>query len=208
LSTSSTQSRHEVVVPFPVPRERLLPVSAVRSTLIASSLRTLRECGRFDAYLATLDPAWHEAILHAVAGVWLPIEAGLAHYTACDRLGFSVTQQLANGRAVGDRIQGTFLSSMVRAAKGVGTTPWSAVAYSGKLYSRLFEGGGICVTKLGPKEARVEIANNPLVSVSYFRNGLRGLYQVAIELFCSKAYVTDVPGGALERSCAMKISWA
>jgi hypothetical protein len=152
-----------------------------------------------------LDPKWQEPIFHAVAGVWLPIEAGLAHYRACDEMNLSAAEQIAIGREVGDRIQGTFLASMVRAAKGVGVTPWSAMAYSGKLYARLFDGGGISVAKLGPKEARVEIARNLCSGIAYFRSGMRGLYQVAVELFATKAYVLDATRGTQEDSCTMRI---
>jgi hypothetical protein len=197
----------EVVVPFLSPREKLAPAKSVRSTLVASSLNRVREHGHLEAYLANLDPQWTDAIFHAVAGVWLPIDAGAAHYQACEKLRLPAAEQLEIGREVGDRIQGTFLASMVRAAKGVGVTPWSAVAYSGKLYARLFDGGGIAVVKVGPKEARVEIARNVLTGNSYFRSGLRGLYQVAIELFCAKAYVVDAARVSADDSCTMKISW-
>jgi len=198
----------EVIVPFPGPIESIGATTRVRSTLIASSLRSVREHGHFDAYIAHLDAAWRETILHSVAGVWMPVAAGNAHYRACDALQLSPVVQVQIGREVGDRIQGTFLASMVRTAKGAGLTPWRALAYTPKLYDRLFEGGGMAVVKLGPKEARVEMANNPIVGVGYFRNGLRGLYQVAIELFCTKAYVTNIPKLATDTSCALKISWA
>ena len=197
----------EVVVPFKVPRDQITPATRVRSTLLASSLRALRDRGMFDAYAAKLDPQWRAPILEAVAGVWLPLEAGLAHYRACDALGFSASEQVEIGRAVGDRVHGTFLATMIRTAKNAGVTPWTAVGYSGKLYERLFEGGGGCeVTKIGPKDARSELVNNPILGIAYFRNGLRGLYQAGVELFCRKAYVNELTSG--ETSAVLKISWA
>ncbi len=205
---SVAMAEPEVIVPFPAPVEDLAQVTKVRSTLIASSLRSVREHGHIDAYLGKLDVAWHETILHSVAGVWMPVAAGTAHYRACDALQMSPVEQMQIGREVGDRIQGTFLASMVRAARGAGITPWRALDYTHRLYNRLFEGGGMAVVKLGPKEARVEMASNPIVGVSYFRNGLRGIYQVAVELFCTKAYVTNIPSYGTETSCALKISWA
>jgi hypothetical protein len=198
----------EVIVPFARPREKLVAASKVRSTLLTSSLRSVRSHGFYDKYIAALDPSWREPILQAVAGIWLPLEAGLAHYRACDSLGLSAVEQMEIGREVGDRIQGTFLASMVRAARGAGVTPWNALGFTGKLYERLFEGGGIRVTKLGPKEAHSEMVGNPFASLGYFRNGFRGLYQVGVELFCTKAYVVDVPKLGTDSSCVMKISWA
>jgi hypothetical protein len=194
----------ETVVPFPSGRAQL-PLH-VRSTLVASSIRSLRERGAFDRYAAVLEQPWKNTILESVAGVWLPLEAGAAHYRACDAVGFSVADQLAIGREVGARIQGTFLGTMIRAAKGVGATPWVGFQSTHKLYSRLFDGGGCRVMKLGPKDARLEIAGNPLVQVAYFRNAMRGLWQVAVELFCEKAYVTEVALG--DTDYQVKVSWA
>ena len=117
----------EVIVPFALPREKLPLATQVRSTLVASSLRSVRGHGFYDRYVALLDPGWRDAVLHAVAGVWLPLAAGVAHYKACDALGVSPAEQMEIGREVGDRIQGTFLASMVRVAKGAGVTPWDAL---------------------------------------------------------------------------------
>jgi hypothetical protein len=195
-------------VPFVVPREQLTKATGVRSTLIASSVKSVRARGLFDRYLEGLDAQWRDTILQTVAGIWLPLGAGVAHYRACDALGLSAAEQYAIGREVGDRVHGTFLSAMVRAAKSVGVTPWNALAYTGKLYERLFEGGGMCVERLGPKEARCEMANNAIAGIPYFRNGFRGLYAAGVELFCTKAYVQDVAKQSTPTSCVMRISWA
>lgn len=196
----------EIVVPFPAPRERLRLAVKIRSTLIASSVRAIRERGRFDDYVAQLPDAWRDLPVRAIVGAWLPIDAGLAHYRACDALGFSVRDQVANGRETGDRIHGTFLGTMVRAAKTVGVTPWSALSYTPKLYERLFDGGGFCITKIGPKDAHAEMACNPLAANAYFRNAHRGLWQAAIDLFCEKSYVTEM--GRTGDSYTVRISWA
>ena len=196
----------EIVVPFPVPREQLQPPRHIRSTLIASSLRSIRDRGLSDAYTPLLDPGWKTTILESVAGVWLPAAAGLAHYRACEALAFSPLEQLAIGREVGDRLHGTFLGTMIRAARGAGVTPWTALSYINKLYERLFDGGGCSVIKTGPKDALMEMAQNPLVAIPYFRHAVRGLWQVAIELFCRKAYLLEVD--ATETECRMTVSWA
>jgi hypothetical protein len=198
----------EIVVPFTAPRACMTPATAARSTLIASSLKSIRERGLFDRYVDNLEPGWREPLVHAVAGVWLPIAAGVAHYRACDALGLTSAVQFEIGREVGERVNGTFLAAMVRVAKTVGVTPWNGLAYSGRLYTRVFSGGGICVTRIGPKEAFCEIVRNPVAGVPYFRNGLRGVYTVACELFCTKAYVHELPTRSTETSCSMRMSWA
>jgi hypothetical protein len=112
------------------------------------------------------------------------------------------------GTDVGGRIQGTFLGTMVRAAKGAGVTPWVALANSRKLYDRLFQGGDIAVVKIGPKEARVEIAGQPLCPIAYWRGGFRGVYQAALTLFCTKAYVTEMSRTITGTSMVMRVAWA
>jgi hypothetical protein len=203
---SAREDSEEVVVPFPLPREQLARPTRVRSTLIASSIRALRDRNLFDVYKAALHPAYRPVVLECVAGTWLSFEAGLAHYRACDSLGLSTMDQISIGREVGDRIHGTFLGTMLRAAKTVGVTPWTGFPYTAKLYERIFDGGGCCVTKVGPKDARMEVAGNPMVGIRYFCHGMRGLWQVALELFCRKAYLVELE--QTPTSYRVKVSWA
>ncbi len=199
-------AREEIVLPFAVPRNLIMPPKNVRSTLIASSLRAIRDHGRFDQYASLLPREWRDLPTRAIAGVWLPIDAGIVHYRTCDALNFTSLEQLAIGRETGDRIHGTFLGTMIHAARGAGVTPWIALMSARKLYERLFDGGGICVVKVGPKDARVELVENPLNGIPYFRNAMRGLWCVALELFCNKAYVNEI--GRTETSCKARIAWA
>ena len=69
-------------------------------------------------------------------------------------------------------------------------------------------GGGISVTELGPKDARVDMVGNALCDVDYFRTGMRGVYQAAVQLFCASAYSVELGRGRAPRSTAMRISWA
>ncbi len=198
----------EPFLELPAPRELLTPPLHVRSTLIASSLRSLREHGVIDEYLSKVDARWKDALLESVAGVWLPIEAGLAHYGACDALSLTAAQHFDIGREVGERVNGTFLGMMVRTAKSAGATPWTALAPGRSAVSTLgsSNGGGICVGKSGPKDAKWELVVNPLARFSYFRDGARGMWASAIELFCRKAYVSEV--GRTDTSLKLKIAWA
>jgi hypothetical protein len=205
-AAESRRADEEVVVAFPSSRERMHFPRNIRSTLIASSLRSIRERGRFDEYMSLLEASWRDVPTRAIAGVWLPFEAGVAHYRACDRLGYTLGEQLAVGREVGRRVQGTFLGTMIRGAKNAGLTPWVGLANTRRIYERLFDGGGCCVTRVGPKDARMELACNPIVSIAYFRNAMRGLWQVAFEFFCSRAYVTEID--RTEASYKVRVAWA
>jgi hypothetical protein len=62
------------------------------------------------------------------------------------------------------------------------------------------------VVKVGPKDARMELVGNSVVGIPYFRNAMRGLWAVALELFCTKAYVNEI--GRSETTYKVRISWA
>ena len=109
-----------------------------------------------------------------MAGVWLPIETARVHYLGCDRLGLTLDQQLEMGRAVGGHAQGTVLGTLVKAAKGVGVTPWTIMPHFDRLWRRAVDGGESTVVRLGPKEVRAAFLGCELLDIPYFRNGLRG----------------------------------
>ncbi|MEY4550482.1 MAG: hypothetical protein RL685_6677, partial [Pseudomonadota bacterium] len=80
------RSEGEALLEFPYPLE---PITAIRSTLITSSLASLRLRDLLPQYEAAQQSAHRETILRCVAGEWLPLEVGFAHYRACDALGLS-----------------------------------------------------------------------------------------------------------------------
>jgi hypothetical protein len=201
--------QHEIICPFPVPRAALGACKSVRSTLLTSSLETLRKNERLEEYTRVIAPEHKETILSTVAGIWLPIEVACAHYDALERLGFTPGEALANGYAVGEKVNGTFLGTMVKMASSTGVTPWFALGYIGKMYARLFDGGGgTTVRKLGPKDAYTEIAGLPLAAYPYFRHAARGMIQAACDLFCTKSYAHEADHRVSSLSIAVRVSWA
>jgi hypothetical protein len=197
----------EIVVPLSVPRERIQPITQFRSTLLTSSLKSIQDRSLGDRYLAALPAHHHDAVRACIAGVWLPIELGLAHYEACDALGLSTQEQLAIGREVGLKIQGTFLGTMIKLAKGAGVTPWLCLGQYQRLWDRLMIGGGVLVTKHGPKEARVEFPNMVFTRIPYFRTAFRGVNAASCELFCTRAYVEEIKKLCSHVSLGYRISW-
>jgi hypothetical protein len=184
-------------------------VTHVRSTLIASSVQTLRARGLLDAYLAALPRDLHPTVLEAVAGSWLPLSVGMAHYAAADTLALSSIEQFNNGREVADRVQNSMLGTLVRAAKNMGVTPWTGLGMFQRMCDRMLFGGAGAVYKTGPKEARVEAHGIPLVRWAYFRNSWRGMFAGSGELFCTKLYVTELSTSPTsDVPFVMRIAWA
>lgn len=198
----------EVLLALSEARDKILPATHIRSTLLLSSVQSLRSRGLFDQYVQHLDPAVREAIITSVAGLWLPMNLGVLHYRACEALRLSLVQAAAIGHDVGNRIQGSFLGVVVRAARGSGVTPWTILAQCGRLFDRTFQGGGgVSVHKLGPKEARVELVGLPVLAIPYFRHAYRGAFSAGLELFSEKVYVLEAAKKLGEMDCAYKISW-
>jgi hypothetical protein len=193
---------------LPLLRDRRDVATHVRSTLLLSSIQSLRAQGLGPRYEALLARAAHDAVLGCVAGVWLPMQLGLAHYEACEAMRLTPEQQEAQGRQVGERLHGAMLGVVARAARGAGVTPWSLLGRMDLLWERVIQGGaGPSLVQLGPKEARVELVGLPLLDVPYVRRAYRGLFQVALQTLCSKVYVTDVRVAGVHVA-AYRVSWA
>jgi hypothetical protein len=199
----------EIILPFPAPPESLGYANEVRSTLIASSVQGLRARGLFERYEAHLTAEHRALILESVAGQWLPIAVGFAHYSACDKLGLKANEQFEMGASVSHMIHGTFLGAVVRVAKTAGVTPWTLLPNGNRLYGRILRGGGgTQVTRLGPKEARVELSGIPMLGIPYYRNALRGIYHAAVALFCRQAYVRESERSASpQTSAVLRVAW-
>jgi hypothetical protein len=178
-----------VILRFPAPLAELDPASEIRSTLIASSIQALRSHGHIERYSALLPEQYHDKVLHCIAGQWFPLAVGFAHYQACEQLGLSMEQQREIGSDVSHRIHETFLGVVVKMAKGVGVTPWTALGRGNQLYARILRGGGSQMTRLGPKDAQIELGRLPLLEIPYFRTAALGMYQTAIGLFATRAHV-------------------
>jgi hypothetical protein len=200
--------REETLVPLPAPRAQIASATRFRSTWIVSSLDALREAGHFDRYLIKLGFENRDAILETVAGAWLPMATARAHYDACDRLGLTSEQQLAMGRAVGKRTQASIMSTVVKAARGIGITPWAILPQMPRLWMRGVDGGSAAaIHRLGPKEARVEFVACELLDVQYFRNAIRGVLLGSSTLFCERGYVHELPQRRAG-DVAFRLQWA
>jgi hypothetical protein len=195
----------EVLISLP---ETMRPVSAVRSTLIQSSLESLRNRGHYDRYLKLVDPRFRDRILGTIAPEWLDMELALAHYGACDALALGHEELLEIGEAVGERIQGTFVAMIVRRARVLGLTPWVPLAQLQRLWDRLMTGGGVSLVRTGSNEARAEVCLLPLAQFAYFRAGFSGVISSAIKLGAGRnVNIRVLPSVQHEQRCVFRCSW-
>lgn len=206
LSQVVPRNDGELILDYPKPLEA---TTAIRSTLITSSLDSLRARGLFERYEALQTSAHRETILKCVAGEWLPLDVGRAHYEACDALGLSQEQQIGIGKDVSRRIHDTFLALIVKMARGVGVTPWLLLPKGNVMQSRLYVGGGIRIWKHGPKAAKVELARMPLQDIPYVRWGTVGVYTAAVELLAKSVATRIVRTESSDpaRLLVLRIEW-
>ncbi len=93
-------------------------------------------------------------------------------------------------------------------ARSAGVTPWTGLSQFERLWNRVLDGGGVAVYRVGPKDARVEIAALPLVDIPYFRNAFRAFIVAGCSIFAAKVYGKDVPSAREKGRTAYRISWA
>jgi hypothetical protein len=186
----------------------LHPVTHVRSTLLQSSLHTLRGRGHFEAYVAELEASYHDDILHTLAPTWLPIRAGVAHYRACDALSLHADELLAIGSAVGDRIQGTFMRTLTQSARAAGLTPWTLLTHFRRLWDRLFQGGSVSLARVGPKDALIEVRCAVLPRFEYFRHAFCGVVSAGVRFGGARtAFVRAVAWDSVADCLVMRAAW-
>jgi hypothetical protein len=197
----------ELIVPHAVPLARVPLMSKVRGTVLLASVRALRSRGYGDAYLALLPPRFHEAIQTLNAVTWLPGELAMAHYEACDRLALARPTIEAIGAESGIFVNQTLLSLVGKVSKESGVTPWFPLSQAGKLRERAWVGSSMAVWKIGPKEARLDWVQQPVMRFPYLRMAFAAFAQAICSLFAMTVYVREIPSRTTETETSYRISW-
>lgn len=199
------EAAREVIIPHTDP---IRPATHVRSTLIQSSLATLKTLGHYERYLSHVDPAQREEIVGTIAPSWLPIHVGVAHYRACDALGLSGAELLTIGETVGDRMQGAFMETLTRAARAMGVTPWLLLKRFDVLWGRLLQGGSIELTKEGLKDLTIEVRAARLPQFEYFRTAFCGVVKAGFKYVGVRtAYVRITSWDEARDRFVMRAAW-
>jgi hypothetical protein len=74
-----------------------------------------------------------------------------------------------------------------------------------RLWDHVFIGGGISVTKLGAREARVDLVGFPGWRFRYSRIGMRGVLAGITEMHCAKTFVQEI--AVTPTSGALRMTW-
>lgn len=196
----------EVVIAHPPSGTRTEPVTRVRSTFIAAGIAVLRARDLFDRYVSALSDDDRPALLCTVAGSWVTLALAMAHYRACDALELHHFDAMAIGSEVGARAHDSVLLGVKHLAVPADVTPWTLFAQYDRLWARSLDGGGFRVLRAGPKDAVIEVQQNPLAASPYYRATFCGVNLAALNLMTKKAFVRELPmPGA--HSFSVRASW-
>jgi hypothetical protein len=200
LATMTATTRTLIELP-PV----IEPATAVKSSLLQSSLSALERLGLSDRYFALLKPDDAHAIRNLVLGDWNPMELGMAHYHAIDQLGLSAAQSKQNGRVVAEKVQVGFAGIVFRSL-GTAITPLDALVRTPAFFSRLIHGGAVTLMQRGPKDARIEIVAIPIGRYEYVRDAWAGMFEATLGLLTHKTYARNSSPRGSDR-VVLDLSW-
>lgn len=186
----------------------IVPATAIRASVVATSRLAIRAMGRDDDYFAHLDPAHKEAIVNVSGVGWLPIDVAYAHYGAAEALGLTPEEQREMGRQVAVRLRDSYAGSIIRSLRAIrALSPHSVLSRFPVAWERLVQGGGARVYELGPKEIRVECLRTRIAGYGYVREGWAGMFEGTLSLVSRSVHVTELPAFRGPDRCAYLVAW-
>ena len=146
-------------------------VTEVRTLVVQSSLAELKAHGYYERYAKCIAPATREDLESRVAPGWIPVAMVVEHYQACENMSLSNEELSAMGQSVGERLQSATLVTPAKKSREEDFDLWQIEAQIHRMWQRLYRGGSVQVTKLGPKEKHLEQRGYPMNHFRYYRQG-------------------------------------
>lgn len=158
---------HEIVIPH---EPEIRPMTAIKHVVLQSSLTNLEAAGHFARYASQASPELIQEIRTGLASAWSPIELAHAHYKACDALMLSSDELQHLGQRVGHKLQSTALVTSAKKVRDDDYDIWNAAGSMHRMWARMYQGGSVQVSKLGPKEKLLELRGFPLLCYRHYRH--------------------------------------
>lgn len=183
----SSRGRSEVPLLVDYRSDEGSRVTAVRSTLLSSSLATLREHGHFERYFERLPHRYREDVLGALEHEWLPVGVADVHYATCDSLGLSDAELTHIGERACARLLEAFrVAPFHPGRESEAVTPWLPLAHYGRLFRGLLRGGTCMVGGIGPRDALVRANGASFFATDYFRSAYHAVLRGAVARFANE----------------------
>lgn len=204
-----TERDWETVLALPGPVSQIAPAKSLRGTVIATSLGMAREHGFEAKYFDHLAAEYHGIVREVQPLSWVPMEVVIPHYRAMAYVFPGTERQIENGRVSSERTQNAYLRTVVRALQATGhVTPLTGLKRLPAIFGRMLNGGGgVAVYGIGPKDARIELVNYPLLEVAYVRNGWQGMFESALSLMSRRVVVKQDAKYRGVHNAAYVVSW-
>jgi hypothetical protein len=201
---ASEKGEDTTLPPLPEPQDLIAPATRFRSTWVVSSLEGLRERGFFDRYERRL-VGHRDAILSAIAGVWLPVDVVRAHYEACEELSIPDTEYVLMAKT-GSQVRQAWWSRLIAEAQHPQATPWTALHLMHRGWARAADGGAVGVYRLADNRARMDYVGCSLFEIPYFRRAVRFMIQFLVAHNAARATVRDL-SERKAHTCSYLINW-
>jgi hypothetical protein len=195
----------EVFLPFR--NSPVVAISEVRSTLIMAGIQAVRAQGLFGPYSESLSSGVREQIAGLAAGIWVPVEIAVAHYSAMDRLGIDQSVIEALGADVAARTWKHILAPVFARSKRIGPKPWEALSHAQETVQLNWRGGDVRIFKEKPTQALYEWAGQPCADIPYFVTSFGSFMRELLKLFSSRAYQHVVPERCSSTTIALRLVW-
>lgn len=201
----SAFSAREIVIPH---TPEAGPVQAVRNTVILASFAALKAHGHHERYLQLIRADLLEQLVAgSLAPGWIPVELAHAHYEACDGLQLGPEQFDAIGKSAGDRVQAAVHVSSAKKARDAEYDLWLAVGSLHRMWPRMFQGGSVQVSKLGPKDQLVEEKGHTLNRYRYYRHAHLAAVTATYEALGGRVKVSIASYDPATDEMNVRISW-
>lgn len=187
----------------------IVPLNAARGTILALDWYAFRQLGFYDAYVAAMPAPLWAAFSAVTAGSWVPLDLVREHYHVLDGLQLEQNVMRTVGRIVGERVHGTFLSTLIRLVGKSGmVSPWLALEQVYKLWTRSWQGGGITVHRQADTAARVTIVQTSLCSSDFFCTSFSGAVAAGVAPFGKGTAVQLINASRTGTSVAYRVTWS
>ncbi len=182
-------------------------VREVRAILVHGAFAKLKEHGYYDDYMAKYPKDLALLVTQALAASWLPIETAIAHHATLEAIGLSDAQISRLVEEAGSGLFDHLFATIVRAVRnaGGGAGIWFGLKQGDRVMARIYNGGGMHISQVGPKDALLEIRGLPAVCTRASRLSqvafLRGVLSIT-----TKVCVVKVVPPSEQRSDYIRLS--
>jgi hypothetical protein len=146
-------------------------VTHVRGSLLITVMQLLKEMGEWDSFLRQLSKEHHDTVHYSLAASWIDVTQFGACIDALDRVFVTEAQQAQLGQVLGTKIVHSLFGSLLSSIKPVGAESgiMLVMKHGERMYSRVYQGGGLIVTQVGPKDLHHELHGLPFASARCFQ---------------------------------------